>query len=344
MKLTIRVPGVEVEYCSTCGGIYYDQGELEKRLGQPISLDAWNPDNSPNPVHCPKCSQEMVSWKRGYLRIILCSHCKGIWVPKMLHAKKVLVSKNPKEIQVQNPLRSATWKRRSLERDNEIEVHQYLLSFLGFPYEYNEKANCYPIVTVCLIWINFIVFFLLPGQESTLNQFGFTPAHFSLATFYTVFTHMFLHGDIFHLLGNMYFLWITGDNIEDRIGSSRFLLFYFGCGILQTLICQLFDSSSSIPVIGASGAISSMIGAYLYLFPKAKILLVVLLFHPIKLPVTLLIPIWAIFQLIMAVYPSGVTSEIAYLAHFVGFLIGIIWIMVVVKRINWDIENPTVQK
>ena len=342
MGLTVRVPGVEVEHCWVCGGIYYDQGELEKRLGQPISMDSWESDNPPEPLSCPKCSKEMAGWKRGKMRIFFCSNCKGIWVPKMNKAKKILVSKNPKEIQIQNPLRPSSWKNRSnaIDYDDEIEPHHNLLTFLGFPYEYNEKASRFPIITMSLILINTLIYLLSRTNPIFFfNHFGFTPNTFSSTTFYTLFTYMFIHADIFHLVGNMYFLWVTGDNLEDKMGSSRFLFFYLTCGVLSILFYNIFARNSAIPNVGASGAISAMIGAYLVLFPNAKFLMIFFL-YPIKISVMLLIPMWAMLQFLMSIGSPG--SGVNHLAHLGGFLIGVLWILFVSKRIQWDTANPTV--
>jgi membrane associated rhomboid family serine protease len=141
----------------------------------------------------------------------------------------------------------------------------------------------------------------------------------------SVLFSMFLHGGWLHLLGNMLFLWVFGNNVEDRLGRLRYALFYLVCGYLAAYGFALADANSSQPLIGASGAVSGILGAYLVLYPKARVwsLVPFLLFLPLRLPAWLVLGLWFLLQW---VYSAGYTvsgaGSVAYLAHVVGFIVG----------------------
>jgi len=146
-------------------------------------------------------------------------------------------------------------------------------------------------------------------------------------------TSMFLHGGWLHLLGNMLYLWIYGDNVEDSLGHARYLLFYFLCGIAAVWAQALSDPHSAYPIIGASGAISGVLGAYLLLFPRAKVLTLVLLpffFTTLRLPAMWLLLLWFAVQLVsdLAVHGGGV----AFRAHIGGFLAGMVLVPLFKRR------------
>ena len=153
--------------------------------------------------------------------------------------------------------------------------------------------------------------------------------------FASPFTSMFLHGGWMHLLGNMLFLWIYGDNVEDALGHVRFLAFYLLCGIAAVFAQALSDPGSPYPIIGASGAISGVLGAYLMLFPRARVLTLVLLpffFTTLRIPAMLLLLLWFAVQLIsdLAVPDGG--ASIAFRAHIGGFLIGMLLVPLLKRR------------
>jgi membrane associated rhomboid family serine protease len=143
----------------------------------------------------------------------------------------------------------------------------------------------------------------------------------------TPFTSMFLHGGWMHLLGNMLFLWIYGDNVEDGLGHPRFLLFYLVCGIAAVFAQALGNPQSPYPIIGASGAISGVLGAYLLLFPRAKVLTLVLLpffVTTLRIPAMLLLLLWFAAQLVGDFTASGPGASVAFGAHIGGFLTGLL--------------------
>ena len=151
----------------------------------------------------------------------------------------------------------------------------------------------------------------------------------------SVLTAMFLHGGLLHLLGNMLFLWVFGNNVEDRLGRLRYLLFYLVCGYAAAYGFALANADSTVPLVGASGAIAGVLGAYLVLFPTVRVISLVpfLLFLPLRLPAWLVLGLWFILQW---VYSSGSSvadgAGVAYLAHVVGFVAGVV--IVVMLRLR----------
>ncbi len=215
---------------------------------------------------------------------------------------------------------------------------------------YDEKAPSLkpPYITLFLIFLNFVVFiftFFNPYFEDIIDRFGSIPNHFlsgKWEAWLTIFTSMFLHGSIFHLLGNIWFLWLFGDNVEYNFGRFRFLVFYFLCGLIAGLSNIMLSSLflKNIPVIGASGAISGIMGAYLLLYPKNKIkslAVFFIYFFFINIPAYIYIILWFMGQLILVF--SGSISMIAYWSHIGGFLGGILLAILFkrdVKRIDID--------
>lgn len=192
----------------------------------------------------------------------------------------------------------------------------------------------FQIVTVSLIALNVLVFIIQQLQPESAQHalwlgYGMTPAillgpyspppEVWLPAELTLLSYMFLHAGFWHLLGNMLFLWVFGDNIEDAMGHGRFLLFFLACGVLAGLSHGLLRLDSEIPMIGASGATSGVLGAYLMLHPRVKILVLAFARIPIRLPAYLLIGAWLLFQLV-AVLISDL--PVAWWAHIGGFIAG----------------------
>ncbi|MGH9493722.1 MAG: rhomboid family intramembrane serine protease [Candidatus Sulfotelmatobacter sp.] len=201
-----------------------------------------------------------------------------------------------------------------------------------------------PFVTLLLIAVNVIVFVYqieLPpaATDAFIKTYGLIPAKISLALagrHYTMqqallplFTCMFLHGGILHILGNMWFLWIFGGNVEDRFGSLPYLAFYLVCGIGSGISQVLFSWGSNIPSIGASGAISGVLGAYIVFFPRSRILTLVplfIIFFLWRIPAIIFIGLWFAMQFLSGVVSLGQASlgGVAWWAHVGGFLLGML--------------------
>jgi membrane associated rhomboid family serine protease len=202
-----------------------------------------------------------------------------------------------------------------------------------------------PVVTLILIGACVLAYLwqlTLPGRsaEAAIYSLGLIPAVFfgvtelppelrSVPAVLTPITSMFLHGDLFHLAGNMLYLWIFGDNIEDRMGRARFLLFYVLCGIAAALAQALPDPDSVIPMIGASGAVSGVLGAYLVLYPRANVLVAIPLFvllYTFHLPALVVLGVWFVGQLLSSIMQEAGQAGVAFRAHVGGFVAGLVLI------------------
>ncbi|RZB37861.1 MAG: hypothetical protein SRB2_00963 [Desulfobacteraceae bacterium Eth-SRB2] len=203
----------------------------------------------------------------------------------------------------------------------------------------------YPIVNNTIIGINVVVYLVQISLVPNLNRFvyiyGLVPARYSIPQItsyfstsqqiFSLISFMFLHGGFWHLLGNMWSLYIFGDNIEDRLGPFRYLVFYLLCGITSGLSHLIINLHSNIPTIGASGAIAGVMGAYLILHPNAKILtLIPIIFIPwfVEIPAFFFLGLWFFIQFISAAGSHGGIGGIAWWAHIGGFIFGIIFLKI----------------
>ncbi len=186
-----------------------------------------------------------------------------------------------------------------------------------FPYRDENTAKKFAHLTFILIVANVLIFvWSLFDFDDVITTYGFTPSHFIILT---IFTSMFLHAGIDHLFGNMWYLFIFGDNVEDRFGKLKFIFFYIGSGIAAALTQYITNPSSLVPMIGASGAISGVLGAYLIFYPHVKV-------HTFygAVPAWVMIGFWFVLQLILGTTGliSGQGSGVAFWAHIGGFVFG----------------------
>ncbi len=187
-----------------------------------------------------------------------------------------------------------------------------------FPYKDENISRSIPVVTISLIAINVAVFlWSLADFETIIASYGFIPAGFSLIT---LLTSMFLHGGIAHIFGNMWFLYLFGDNVEDRMGRAKYIVFYLLAGLAASLAHYITDTGSIIPAIGASGAISGVLGAYLVFFPDVRVH-VASYYYAGTVPAKTMIGLWFALQLILGAASLG-NSGIAFFAHVGGFIFG----------------------
>jgi membrane associated rhomboid family serine protease len=198
-----------------------------------------------------------------------------------------------------------------------------------FPIKVTQPSYSRPIVTVLLIAVNVMVFLHEIWLDPySLNHFillyGLRPAHFHAAN---LITHMFLHAGWTHVLGNMLFLWVFGDNVEDILGHGKYFLFYMLCGMAAGLAQMLIDPSSRVPMIGASGAIAGVMGAYLVKFPRSRVVMFgwFIFIFTFDLPAWLMLIYWFALQLFGGFGGAGTASQggTAFFAHVGGFLVGI---------------------
>jgi membrane associated rhomboid family serine protease len=212
------------------------------------------------------------------------------------------------------------------------------------PLKDDLKARTRPVVVYGILAANILVYLYEISLGTALNdfvrQFGVTPYFLfnpsGIETYFTVFTSMFIHSNsIMHIVGNMLFLWIFADNVEDRMGHFKFLVFYFVCGIAAALLQSVIDPGSKIPMIGASGAVSGVLGAYIILFPKARVLALIPLGFFLRvsyLPSFIFLGIWFLYQFLFGVSSLGAQGGVAYFAHIGGFVAGVVLAMPFRKR------------
>ena len=210
-----------------------------------------------------------------------------------------------------------------------------------------------PVLTWALILINVLIFLveqaLLEFQgPQVLYDWGFVPRNLWIDPAHalmTIGTSMFLHGGWMHLIGNMWFLWIFGDNIEDRLGKGRFLAFYFASGIIAALTQMLIDPLSAVPMVGASGAIAGVLAAYMVLYPRARVTVLVPIFiflQFFELPAFIVIAGWFLLQLLSgALSLTGpMSGGVAFFAHIGGFLAGLILVKLLAKPVSPQTPQP----
>jgi membrane associated rhomboid family serine protease len=203
-----------------------------------------------------------------------------------------------------------------------------------FPLRDHNPSRRTPFVTWGLIAINVAVFLayarLLGDDAALMRLFGdwaMIPARITAGDGYaTILTSMFLHGGIMHIIGNMLFLFIFGDNMEDSFGHAGFLAFYLAAGVLAALAHVLADPASPVPTVGASGAIAGVMGGYLLLFPKARVdvlVILVVIVRMFALPAWIVLGAWFALQILSGASTQGVGGGVAYWAHAGGFLAGL---------------------
>ena len=228
-----------------------------------------------------------------------------------------------------------------------------------FPLKDDIPSQTTPVVTMALIAINIVVFLYQMSLQVTgdagasaalqafVFEFGAVPCRISGVCaaagdfpppVATIFTSMFLHGGLLHVGGNMLYLWIFGDNVEDTLGHGRFLIFYFLSGLVAAASQTLLNPSSSVPMIGASGAVSGVLGAYLILFPYATVLTLVMFIFFIRLiriPALIVLGFWIVVQFLNGLGSfQRATGEggVAWFAHIGGFLAGIVILLIIRPR------------
>jgi membrane associated rhomboid family serine protease len=223
------------------------------------------------------------------------------------------------------------------------------------PIKDNMPTDRFPLVTVALILVNVVVYVLAAGHGGSLIsgpdaheliKYGATPyalthsgAHTALPAWETVFTSMFMHASILHIAGNMLFLWIFGNNVEDSMGPVKFLLFYVVGGVAALALQVAVSPNSPDPTIGASGAIAAVLGGYIVLYPRARVLtlvFIILFFTVIELPAMVLLGVWfaeqAVFGAAGLTNPVGGGGGVAYFAHVGGFAFGALSIRLLATR------------
>ncbi|MFO6423218.1 rhomboid family intramembrane serine protease [Motilimonas sp. KMU-193] len=306
----------EVDLCTECGGLWFEGGELEASYAHQQQQHSLK-DNIGAYVNtsdkaCPDCSKSLDTFKiidNFDVEIDLCTSCNGVWIDK--HELE--------QVEHTPSLRQAML---ALNKTNNFA--SYIFQFITqMPVEYNLKPKHFPVVTVSLIVINFLVFILtLTGlvPEPLLSQaLVMDPIYFSNAP-WTLLTYQFLHGSWLHILGNMYFLYVIGDNLEDALGKVPYLLLYLGFGVIGGLAFYGVHLGEMAPMVGASGAVAGLFGAYIVLFRKAKLSYMFVIYQA-------RLPAWAYFMIWLGLNIYGFVQSsagVAWSAHIGGFIAGLI--------------------
>jgi len=232
-----------------------------------------------------------------------------------------------------------------------------------FPYKDENPTYTTPVVTIALIAVNVAVWVFIQGMgadpalRNSVCQLGFIPGYLfggipvdteislgygvtcnlgGFPAWATVVTSMFMHGGWIHLIGNVWFLWVFGNNIEDSTGHLRFLVFYLLCGVVAAMAQAVANPLSAIPMVGASGAISGVMGGYIVLYPMVRVHMIVFLFvfiTRIVVPAYLMLGYWFLLQLLSSAPPiSTETGGVAFLAHAGGFVAGTVLVLLFRNR------------
>ena len=221
------------------------------------------------------------------------------------------------------------------------------------PLRDTNPSETTPFVNYALIAVNALVFFYELSLGRHLNafilDFGVIPAQFlsdlrsmdvGIGTFLPLFTSMFLHGGWLHVIGNMLFLYIFGDNVEDKFGHARYFFFYLIAGIAAALTQVFVNPSSGMPMVGASGAIAGVLGAYIFMFPKARVVTLIpifIFFQVVELPAFVFLGIWFLIQTLSGIFALGIGSDVggvAFWAHIGGFATGAI-LFPLLRKVRW---------
>lgn len=322
----VKHANIEVDLCKNCGGIWFDAQELHKTIEFFDEKFVSSADKSPSGIDalrigiteekCPDCWVSLDKYHYSSevaAHYHLCEGCSGIWLSKEEYSL----------------VREAPRASRSLKKiEAPLTINSRLFQFFtGLPVEFNLPPKKPPVVTYSLIAINIFIFLLSvvttigsDGGIKLVMSYGLNPTEaFSPHGLLTFLTSMFLHGGLLHIVGNMYFLKVFGDNVEEVFGRSRFLVFYLFCGLMAALTFVLFNLNSNIPMVGASGAVAGVMGAYMYIFRRAYMTWMVFIFQW-KIKAYWYLGFWLAFNLFMATTGLG---SVAWLAHVGGFLAGL---------------------
>jgi membrane associated rhomboid family serine protease/Zn-finger nucleic acid-binding protein len=335
-----------VDICPSCRGIWFDSGEFVAFVNELAKSEEITPETpplfKPRPVQpagkteeqsriCPRCKKKMRKFNYAYDSNVFldkCPNCGGIWTDggEVRQIARYL-KHNPQTVAFGESLIKTNQTLEDLgELAETIKTPGFwCLPKIIIPISDDTPRQRTPLITISLMALCVFAFFaqiiFVMDLEGFYESSGFVAGRF---LHLSLITSMFLHGSIFHLIGNMLFLWIFGDNVEDRFSHLGYLGFYFSCGLAASILHTLFNLGSSTPAIGASGAISGVMGAYCIFSPMARIKSF-FAYRTLYLPASLYLGFWFLFQLMFGLlYHSVGLSNIAWFAHIGGFGFGAI--------------------
>ena len=322
---------VELDHCHRCKGNFFDPGEAGATFGVFADPDKWAESHvathlGRSKLRCPAGHEHLqayrVSFEKKEVEVDVCPDCKGLW----LDAKEG------------EQLREILVAEQGAKQAAEVSAggaKTYLFQlFTGFPIEVYNPARKRPVLLLMLIWSLVLIFVgqIVAGHEIVQTFCLIPQAFWAGEQLWGLFTYSFLHVGLLHLLGNLYFLYIFGDNIEDTLGKKGLVLLLVVCALAGGALHVSTHSQNPIPELGASGAISGIIGAYLVLFPRVKVW-VVFFFVRFKLGVLWYFGIWVFFNILNAFL--GVPG-IAWFGHIGGFAAGVAVAYILRNKLRMD--------
>jgi membrane associated rhomboid family serine protease/Zn-finger nucleic acid-binding protein len=336
-----EISGVLAHFCSSCGGRLHTTAAFREYICalQDSSLEglpmadllhrrAVPPHRIPRQERtCPQCGQPLRQFNYAYdSNIILdrCSPCDLIWADRD-EMRKVAqyVKGHPTLDKLGKALAGFEEERAAFRDDVEEKVPMLLMDAMRYgmvPLGDEEKVHSFALTTVLLILVNAAIFLILPRSTHTIQQLGFIPnVFFGGRELHRLLTSLFVHANFLHLSGNLLFLWIFGDNIEDRFGKARFIFAYLSFGVVGNIAHAIVTKHPYTPCVGASGAISGLMGCYLIFFPLSTIR-VMAGSRTTRINAFFYLAGWFVIQMVLSLFESSV----AYAAHVGGFIAGAI--------------------
>lgn len=315
---------IHLDHCYRCGGSFFDFGEAFHVHGEKVDPRAWRPEAFARPAQigrlmCPAGHGPMWSYLLAHddkqVEVDACGACYGLWL-------------DAREAELVTEIGTAVEREQARPgaRAGKLGIAaMYLVQLLTFiPVEAHHPVRRKPVLIYSLVAVLTLIYALevataVTGhQDAFVNALALVPISFEKGAIYQAVTYAFLHGGIAHLVGNLYFLWIFGDNVEDLLGRKRFTLLYLLTAVVAGLSHWLGNLHSAGPMVGASGAIAGLMGAYMVLFPRVKVW-IVFFFFPFKLRAIWYLLIWIGLQFLVLFEKD---SNVAWLAHVGGFVSG----------------------
>lgn len=333
-----------IHVCSYCDGRAVAMPVIRKFIPEPILKDLWQKtiaETATSEISCPSCTHKMSNvtlYLEGRVEYFdVCENCHFIWFdPNEFERlpKNAAKTSRPKDLPAEAKKILAQATIDSLQRQREFEEigisspdhwWEIILGFFGMPVEYNDTEIKPPVVTYLVGFAMILATGLsYSNLETTIQGWGLIPNQLTRHFGMTFISSFLLHGGATHLIGNLYFLLVFGDNVEDKLGPKSFLLLLLLAALVGDLVHILIDPRSTMPVVGASGGISGLLVYYCLSFPRAKVGLL-FWFRWIRIPVGLMIFFWIVGQIIGAFQQIDGFSDVSALSHLGGALIGVVF-------------------
>ncbi len=350
------VGGTHIDFCPRCRGAFLEQGEHGALLGRYADFTHWTQSGAArlagdSRLRCPLGHGRMQAWRvnvadGGTIEVDTCATCRGLWLDahEAVHLKR---AGGPPPAPVMPRFGPDLTLNEPPPGKEKTGVGWYLFQlFTAMPVEVHNPRRgpalvCLALVGACLaVFVLELALVAADGPEA-IKRYAAVPVDIlGGRNLHTLVTYMFLHGGVVHLLGNLWFLWTFGDNVEDRVGRGRFLVLYLAFGVAAIALEVVLAQDADATIVGASGAIAGLMGAYLGLFPRAH-LYQVFLFVRWRLPVWFYLGGWLALNAALGVASrdSAVGAGVAWWAHAGGFVAGLAWALALGRRFRDGAEH-----